>query len=58
MLSKYLHNLRAAKKVTPAQALQTLGSSWNYQGDQLVKNYVFEDFHQAANFMQRYTEYC
>ena len=58
MLSKYLHTLRASKRVTHTQALQSLGQGWDHNNNALVKNYNFDDFSQASNYLQRYTDYC
>ena len=59
MLAKYLKNLRASKTVSTPAALQSLGAGWSeVKGGALKKDYVFEDFHEAANFLQRYSDYC
>ena len=58
MLAKYLHSLRASKRLSTHQALSQL-SGWEAGSHgELKKNFVFEDFHQASNFLQRYTDYC
>ena len=59
MLAKYLKDLRAARVVPAADAISTLGAGWSQAGDgALTKEFTFEDFTEASNFMQRYAEYC
>ena len=59
MLARYLKELRASKVVSSSQALSTLGSGWSEgQGGAIEKQFTFDDFTQASNFMERYTEYC
>ena len=59
MLSRYLKELRASKVVPASQALSSLGSGWSEgQGGAIEKQFTFEDFTQASNFMERYTDYC
>lgn len=50
--------MRAAKAVPLSTAASQLGNGWSENNNTLAKNYTFEDFHQASNFLQRYTEYC
>ena len=59
MLAKYLKDLRAAKVVQSSQALSTLGAGWT-QGENgaVQKEFVFDDFIQASNFMSRYADFC
>ena len=39
--------------------MSTLGSGWTEgQDGAITKEFTFEDFTQASNFMERYTDYC
>jgi len=61
MLAKYLHQVRSTRVVATGQAIQSgLGAAGWAEGENgaLTKNYQFEDFRQASNFLQRYTDYC
>ena len=59
MLAKYLKEMRASKVVQASKAVSTLGSGWT-QGENggVQKEFMFDDFIQASNFMQRYSDYC
>ena len=59
MLAKYLKDLRQAKVVSAAQAVGTLGAGWTASESGAVsKEFMFDDFIQASNFMNRYAAYC
>ena len=59
MLAKYLKELRSAKVVSAAQAAGTLGAGWSASANGAVtKEFTFDDFIQASNFMSRYAAYC
>ena len=59
MLAKYLKDMRASKVVQAPQAMGRLGAGWTHgENGALQKEFVFEDFVQASNFMQRYADYC
>ena len=59
MLAKYLKDLRAARVVSPSQAVSSLGAGWTPSEDGAVsKEFLFDDFQQASNFMNRYADYC
>ena len=58
MLANYLKNLRLAKAVPLSTAASQLGNGWSERNGALAKDYVFDDFHQASNFLQRYSDYC
>ena len=59
MLAKALKEMRATKIVPQAQALSSLGGGWQ-QAEQgaITKDFMFDDFVQASNFMQRYADFC
>ena len=59
MLANYLKNMRQARVVSASQALSTLGSGWT-AGDNgaMKREFMFDDFIQASNFMNRYASYC
>ena len=59
MLAKYLKDLRAAKVIQSSQALSALGAGWT-QGENgsVQKEFIFDDFVQASNFMSRYADFC
>ena len=50
--------MRASKRISTQQALSQLSGWQSGSNGELTKSYVFEDFHQASNFLQRYTDYC
>ena len=59
MLARYLKDLRAAKVVTSTQAISSLGAGWTEgENGAVEKQFTFDNFTLAANFMDRYTEYC
>ena len=59
MLAKYLKDMRAAKVVQASQAVSSLGAGWSQADNGAIqKEFVFDDFLQASNFMQRYADYC
>ena len=59
MLANYLRNLRQARVVSASQAISTLGSGWSASDDGAVqREFMFDDFVQASNFMNRYAAYC
>ena len=59
MLAKHLKDLRAAKVVSGQQALGSLGSGWSQsEKGGIQKEFTFDDFKQASNFMNRYADYC
>ena len=58
-VAKYLAQLRQSKSIGANAALQHLGQGWSAQDEStLEKQFVFDDYRQANNFMLRYTEYC
>ena len=59
MLAKYLKDLRAQRVISASQAVSTLGSGWSAAEDGAIqKEFTFDDFKQASNFMNRYADYC
>ena len=58
MLANYLKGIRASKKVPTPTALSQLQGWSEAPNGGITKKFVFEDFQQASNFMQRYTDYC
>ena len=59
MLAKYLKDLRASRIVSSGQALSALGSGWTEGANGAIqKEFHFDDFVQASNFMNRYAAYC
>ena len=59
MLSNYLKQLRKNKIVSATQALSQLDNSWTQNSSgALEKHFTFEDYHQASNFLNRYTDHC
>ena len=59
MLAKYLKEMRAARVVSASQAVGTLGAGWKEgPNGALEKEFLFDDFMQASNFMQRYADFC
>ena len=59
MLAKYLKEMRASKVVQASQAVSTLGAGWTKgENGAVQKEFTFDDFLQASNFMQRYADYC
>ena len=59
MLARYLKDLRGAKVVSASQAISSLGAGWaEGENGAIEKQFEFADFTVAANFMDRYTEYC
>ena len=59
MLARYLKELRGAKVVTSSLAISSLGAGWTEgENGAIEKQFTFDDFTVAANFMDRYTEYC
>ena len=59
MLARYLKDLRSAKVVSTSSAISSLGAGWTEGANGAIeKQFEFADFTVAANFMQRYTEYC
>ena len=59
MLARYLKDLRGAKVVSASNAISSLGAGWTEGSNGAIeKQFEFADFTVAANFMDRYTEYC
>ena len=59
MLAKYLKEMRAARVVSASQAVGSLGAGWKEaENGALEKEFLFDDFMQASNFMQRYADMC
>ena len=59
MLAKYLKDMRASRIVSSSQALSTLGSGWaEGENGAIQKEFQFDDFVQASNFMNRYAAFC
>ena len=61
MLANYLKSVRQSRVLaSPQVALGQLGANWQVSGDgaSIEKQFVFTDFHEASNFIQRYTDYC
>ena len=59
MLAKYLKDMRAAKVVQSSQAVSRLGAGWTQaENGALQREFVFDDFVQASNFMHRFSDYC
>ena len=59
MLAKYLKELRASRVISASNAVSSLGSGWTIgQNGGIQKEFHFEDFMQASNFMSRYADYC
>ena len=59
MLAKYLKDLRAARVVSASQAVSSLGAGWTPKDDGSVsKEFTFDDFQQASNFMNRFADHC
>ena len=58
MLAKYLKNLRASRVVSANEAVSSLGAGWTANGDAVEKEFIFDDFSQASNFMQRFSMHC
>ena len=59
MLANYLKQLRKSKVVPVHQALSQLGQGWSEANNGAVeKLFVFADYHEASNFLNRYTDHC
>ena len=59
MLAKYLKEMRAARVVSASQAVSSLGAGWTTsESGGVQKEFLFDDFIQASNFMQRYSDHC
>eukprot|EP00806_Schmidingerella_arcuata_P006205 Macronucleus_6647.p1 GENE.Macronucleus_6647~~Macronucleus_6647.p1 ORF type:complete len:150 (+),score=39.75 Macronucleus_6647:1-450(+) len=51
--------MRQARVVSASQAMSALGSGWTAgEGGALQREFTFDDFKQASNFMNRYADYC
>ena len=54
-----MKDLRGAKVVSASYAISSLGAGWTEGSNGAIeKQFEFADFTVAANFMDRYTEYC
>ena len=59
MLAKYLKEMRQSRVVSATQALSSLGDGWTQGANGAVqREFQFDDFVQASNFMNRYAAYC
>ena len=59
MLAKYLKDMRQARVVPAAQAVSSLGAGWTTGANgSLEREFTFDDFKQASNFMNRYADIC
>ena len=59
MLAKYLKDLRASKLLSAQQALSQAGAGWSAgENGAIQRDFVFDDFQQASNFMNRYADFC
>ena len=59
MLANYLKQLRKSKITPVHQALSQLGQGWSEAKNWAVeKQFVFADYHEASNFLNRYTDHC
>ncbi|TNV75812.1 hypothetical protein FGO68_gene3727 [Halteria grandinella] len=59
MLKTFLTNLRKQRAVGSARAIQQLQPGWNAESEGVIKKeFKFDSFEEASNFILRYTEYC
>ncbi|CDW72371.1 UNKNOWN [Stylonychia lemnae] len=59
MLQSFLHNLRKQRVIGASSALQRLNQGWTAEGEAaLQREYKFDNFDEASNFIYRYTQYC
>ena len=59
MLKNFLTNLRKQKCIGSQKALKQVGAGWTASGDASIKKeFAFNDFKEASNFMMRYSEFC
>ena len=58
MLANYLKNIRAQRKIATPVALSQLQGWSEADNGAITKQFMFEDFSEASNFMQRYADYC
>ena len=58
MLANYLRQLRMSRLLAPGQAVSHL-AGWTQTNDCTIeKTFTFADYHEAANFINRYTDHC
>lgn len=59
MLKQFLTNIRKNRTIGAERALSQLGQGWSAEGEGTVKKeFKFENFEDASNFIFRYTNYC
>ena len=59
MLAKALKEMRASRIVTASEACGSLGEGWSAgENGTITKEFMFKDFMEASNFMNRYANYC
>ena len=59
MLATFLKEMRAARVVQSSHALSSLGSGWSAgEAGALEREFNFDDFIQASNFLNRYSAIC
>jgi pterin-4a-carbinolamine dehydratase len=59
MLKQFLTNLRKNRSVGASKALSEIGKGWSAEGEGAIrKEFKFDSFEDASNFIYRYTAYC